>query len=167
MVGATRILRPAVAQLVDAGEGVVGVARTRSYLVALAAESGADFIPIAVDYTDPESLAVALKGVPYLQSGLIYAPNATVATLQVFREFVYGSVVEILTSRVASEQPDQPFDPANLPAAPGGDWHRLVLGWKADRTWHSPSEISDAALRVLRTGVSEQLGLLRPCADRP
>lgn len=161
------MLRPAVAQLVGAGQAVIGVARTRSHLMALAAESGDVFIPIAADYTDPESLAVALEGAPCPQSGLIYAPNATDATLQVFRKFVDGPVVEILTSRVAGEHPDQPFDPTTLPAAPGGDWHRLVLGWKTGRTWHSPSEISDAALRVLRTGVSEQLGLLRPCADRP
>lgn len=192
VVGATGILRPAVASLVAQGWTVYALARSAAELAVLAHASDASsvaVVPVAVDYTDVTALRAALQAalgaalpdsVGGIDAALIYAPAAGAETLAVLRRAVAGQTVELLTSaaaepahavdperRVAADA--EPFDLAALaqPVPSPGEWWRLVLGWRPDRTWHSPAEISGAALRALQEQRNAVLGRVRPWSDRP
>ncbi|WP_204045090.1 hypothetical protein [Acrocarpospora phusangensis] len=69
-----------------------------------------------------------------------------------------GRVVQVLTSAYAA--PD-------APPAPLADQPRLLLGWHPSKRWHTPEEISAAALRLTGHGDADVLGVTRPWDDRP
>ncbi len=129
-------------------------------------------LPVAVDYTDVDALRAALPG-PF-DAALVYAPFAGQATLRVVRVAVVGPVVQLVTSAVAEPtHGDEPFDVAELPpplrpsVASPGEWWRVVLGWRPDRRWHSPEEISGAGLQSVVQRRDLLLGAVRPWSDRP
>lgn len=161
VVGASGILAPAAAQLAaaDGGAPVTGVGRVRPM------PSGVE--AIAVDARDAEALRRAL-GARRWGRAVVYAPAVTDASLPVLRAAVDGPVVLVRTSAVAAPSPDAPEAPAPEP----GPW-TLQLGWATGAggaggaRWHSPEEISEAALAVLRDGAGRTLGAVRPWADRP
>lgn len=165
-MGATRVLRPAVEELIADGSEVVAVARSRRDLVEAKSQVGPSFDSLAVDYLDLAALA-ALADFGAFDAALIYAPGATTAAMQLFRNVVKGPIVEILGSQAAGEHPDAPFSLDQIPVRYPDRWNALVLGWTADYRWHSPEQISQAALNALRMRANGQLGLLRPWADRP
>ena len=77
-------------------------------------------------------------------------------------------MVCLLTSAAARPVRDEPFDLASVEVPEG--CRRLVLGWAEDEgaaRWHSPEEISAAALDVLFTGHGRVLGVVRPWDRRP
>ena len=164
IVGATRILRPAVEVLVARGSPVVALARTQSDLDQLRASHPDAIDTVAVDYTDSKDLADMLAG-PYL-AGLIYAPHADERTWAVLRRHVHGPVVEIVTSAAAAPADGEPFELAMV-ASPEPQRHRLLLGWRPDGAWHSPGEVSSAAVDVLVSRRDAQLGSVRPWSARP
>ena len=144
VVGATRILRPVAIALAAAGDDVLGVARTRRDLDALAAEyPGITGVP--VDWSDRDRLAAALAG-RRIRRAVLYCPGAPDATLRLIARTVTGAVVHVLPSAAAT--------PGAAPVATRPRWRHLQLGWTGDPPrWHTPEEISAAALDVLRTGV--------------
>lgn len=161
VVGATRILRPAVERLVASATPVVGVARTRGDLTAMADGLGPGFTPLGVDATE-RAFAARIR----VASGVVaYAPATGEPVLQALRSVSAGPVVLVVTSGVAEPGPVD-WTVADLPPAPGV--RRLVLGW-AQRRWHSPEEISSAALDLLAAESDEDrvLGAVRPWQDRP
>jgi saccharopine dehydrogenase-like NADP-dependent oxidoreductase len=158
VVGASGILAPAAAKLVaaDGGAPVTGVGRVRPM------PSGVE--AIAVDARDAEALRWAL-GARRWGCAVVYAPAVTDASLPVLRAAVDGPVVLVRTSAAAAPSPEEPDAPAPEP----GPW-TLQLGWApgvGGARWHTPEEISDAALAVLRDGAGRTLGAVRPWADRP
>lgn len=158
VVGASGILAPAAAQLAaaDGGAPVTGIGRGRPM------PSGVE--AIAVDARDAEALRRAL-GARRWGCAVVYAPAVTDASLPVLRAAVDGPVVLVRTSAEATPPPEEPEAPAPEP----GPW-TLQLGWATGAggaRWHSPEEISEAALAVLRDGAGRTLGAVRPWADRP
>ncbi len=168
VVGATRILRPAVLELVARGHRVACVARTAEDLRLLHREAAGGVIQVAVDYRCHDLLQTRLAeaGAPFA-AGICYAPQADNESLTVLRTAVSGPVVELLTSGSAAGSPDAPFDFATLPPPPEPPWRRLLLGWTAVGDWHSPAAISAAALSALDTGDDAVLGTVRPWGERP
>lgn len=164
VVGATGVLRPAVLDLVGGGTEVIGLARDRGRLAALATACGPGFRPLAVDYTDDAALAGALAEVPApgFSAALLYCPGAPATAVRLLAERVSGRVVCLLTSSWAR--------PGRRRPAYGVSCVELLLGWAreaAGTRWHTPAEISRAALDVLASGRPGTLGTVRPWRDRP
>ncbi|ALE04816.1 hypothetical protein AL755_03815 (plasmid) [Arthrobacter sp. ERGS1:01] len=162
------MLRPAVDELVRGGSTVIAVARSAADLQILAAEHPGTVTGIAVDYRDADRFLRLLQSVHTPASAaIVYIPSAEPAALSTLRSLVRGPVVQVLTSHVADPAGGEPFTFENLPQPPGQPWYRLVLGWSKTGAWHSPDEISAAAVAVLRQKRDGQLGELRPWTDRP
>ncbi len=152
VVGATGILRPAAATLAAEGHRVTGVARDASTLPAGVAG-------LAADATDAFALASAL-GDDTWDRAIVYCPTTSAQSLSVLHSAVTGSVVRVRTSDAAA--PGSP-DPLVEPDV-------LLLGWESTAQgsrWHTPAEVSAAALDVFETGQSRMLGVVTPWSDRP
>ncbi|MFF7331854.1 hypothetical protein [Streptomyces sp. NPDC008150] len=186
VVGATRILRPAVRTLAARGARVTAVARDAAALDVLAREHEGRVRPLAADVTTAD-LGARLRraaGPDGFSGAVVYAPTAPARTVvDVLRPLLpRGPLVLLLTSEWAAPAPHGHARPAGptawtpdllppaLRARPA--CRPLVLGWRR-RTdgarWHTPEEISAAALELLDTdaGTSAVLGTVRPWADRP
>ena len=143
VVGATGILAPAADALRARGLSVLGVAR-----------SGAD---LSADATTPAFVSVLPDR---LGGALVYGPAVTWDVVAAVAARSDGAVVHVLTSAWAAPE-------VSPPPAPDGV-RRLVLGWRPDRTWHSPEEVSAAALALWDSaGAPDVLGVVRPWSDRP
>ena len=163
VIGATGILRPAVSSLVLAGTPVVAVARGADAM----AFAGDSVTPLPVDASDPRALAEALGHQPF-SAALVYAPAVGLDSLWLVRTTVTGRVVVVLTSASADTGTEH-FDVGDL-GRPMCDEVRLLLGWHGagpDIRWHTPAEVSEAALAVLADGQERILGSVRPWRDRP
>lgn len=178
VVGGTAILRPAVVALRAAGRVVAVLSRSRDRLVALPAGTAG----VVGDLADPAGLAPVLAAPGHLSAGLAYLPDAAgaegVPALAVLRAAVDGPLVVILTTAAAAAGPERPVDldaiAANLRRrlVAAGDLRLLLLGWRPMRTgaparWHTPAEISAAALECLDDPTPRLLGVVRPWTDRP
>ena len=143
VVGATGILAPVVPRLTVRGDAVTGVARS----------AGAD---IRVDAADAFALSAALGSTRW-DAAIVYMPATSPTSLRIIDQAV-GSVVRLLTSDAAAPGRPDPLASASV----------LLLGWTADgHHWHTPEEVSDAAIAVLDSGESAMLGVVRPWSDRP
>lgn len=182
VVGATRVLRPAVRALAARGASVAAVARTASELDALARESPGDVRPLVADATaDDFGARLRRAGGPAGFTGaLVYAPvlPPRAVTGQVAAALGAAPLVLILTSEWAAPgngaPASAPWAPHLLPAEarPGGPRRPLVLGWRGTgpgTRWHTPEEISAAALALLDDphGADAVLGEVRPWTARP
>lgn len=150
VVGASGILAPAVAALLRRGVGVTGITRSR------AAPPGA--ASLTVDARDAASVHRATAGRMW-DAALVYAPAVSPESLEAIRAAVRGRAVLVRTSREAVARVDE------VPA------DTLQLGWHDEpdgsTRWHSPDEVSTAALAVLDDGVGRMLGTLTPPERRP
>ncbi len=180
IVGATGILRPAVLSLAAAGWMVAAVARQHDRLDVLAADAGPGVIPLSVDVYDAGAVADVLGTAPSFDAAILYLAEAdddrenaaadrlsrVVRGIKVVRgnavvrsnTVVRGTTVRILTSR---------WTPTTSPELTTGRWPRrpgrshLLLGVGSDAggaRWHTPEEISRAAIEVLRSGSDAVLG---------
>jgi hypothetical protein len=152
VVGASGILAPAASALVERGAAVTGISRGRH---APAGVNG-----LHVDAHDLPALDAAL-GAARWTAAIVYAPAVTAQTLPRVAEAVDGRVVHVRTS--AAADPALGIEPALVPDV-------LLLGWVDDggsTRWHTPQEVSDAALEVLADGASRILGTVRPWERRP
>ncbi|MEU8382562.1 hypothetical protein [Streptosporangium sp. NPDC048865] len=155
VVGGTGILSPAVRVLVDRGARVSVVSRSGHGVPA-----GAD--AVVADVTRVAALAAALdlaigeRGP--LRLALAYQPFAPAGAWAALAARVGGPLVALLTSGHAAPL-DAPAPP--LPAgaavgaegAVGAEVRHLLLGWHPagaglPARWHTPEEISAAALEV-------------------
>lgn len=149
IVGASGILAPAAATLVARGAEVTGISLTR------AMPRGVD--ALHVDGRSTDALRAALGDRRWMQA-IVYLPAVSEESQAVIADAVDGRVVQVRTSAAA--------DPARGELRLDDDV--LQLGWTPPPVrWHTPAEVSDAALRVLETGVGEVLGVVRPWTDRP
>ncbi|WP_341935774.1 hypothetical protein MRBLWO14_001445 [Microbacterium sp. LWO14-1.2] len=150
IVGAGGILAPAAAALVARGAAVTGVGRSRAMPQGV--------LPVFVDAQVSEDLDRAL-GRRRWSAAIVYLPAVSDASAARIAEAVDGRLVRVRMSAAA--------DPASgeftLPA------DTLQLGW-TDETrprWHTPDEVSAAALAVFEDGASRVLGAVRPWERRP
>lgn len=161
VAGATRILRPALDELRARGNVVFGLARGAA---ALAEIDGVQ--PVVADLTDASSIRATLRNLPRFDAALVYAPSAAVGVLPLLAAQTDGPLVELFTSRWADPSDGRDGDPARLPSV----GVPLLLGWTSDgraTRWHTPAEISRAALEVLASGRPAVLGSVRPWTGRP
>ncbi|HEY7815127.1 MAG TPA: hypothetical protein VIC62_17910 [Nakamurella sp.] len=168
VVGATRVLRPAVLELIAGGEPVLAVARTAADLVALAGTS--TLISIArADGHESGTLRAELAAAPTCDAAIAYQPAVgDLDSLAIVRGAVAGPIVLLRTSS-AADTGDEEFGPADLGPTLQGVVN-VVLGWHRDggRTrWHTPEEISASALQALHGRTDRILGAVRPWSDRP
>ncbi len=155
VIGGTGILSPAVRVLVDRGSRVSVVSRSGHGVPA-----GAD--AVVADVTEVAALAAALdlaigeRGP--LGLALAYQPFAPAGAWTVLASRVCGPLVALLTSGHAAPR-DAPAPPLPEGIAQGAEvWH-LLLGWCPPEAglparWHTPREISAAALDVAGTALS-------------
>jgi hypothetical protein len=178
VVGATGILAPACASLVARGGAVLAVARTADDLDRLHADTlgaGGELSTLAADATS-DGFVGRLEALP-LTGGLVYAPATVGGATDRLAERLGRRLVEVVTSSYAD--PDSAtYDDrwAGGELRPAGHT-RVVLGWAldentADRSgpqsrWHSPDEVSAAAVEALTTGRDRVLGLVAPWETRP
>ena len=151
VVGATGILGPAADALAARGDTVLGVSRRGG---GPAGSRG-----IAVDAQDATALAVALEDLAW-DDAVVYGRTVNESSLAFLRGATPGRLVFVRTSAAA--------DPAlgELTVPPD----TLQLGWTdegAAARWHTPAEVSEAALAVLADGEPRTLGTVRPWSDRP
>jgi hypothetical protein len=144
VVGAGGILAPAAAALAARGDEVTGVALSCSGIPG-------GVVSLVADAREPATFAGRR-----FDAGIVYLPAVTPESLAALADAVAGPVVRVATSSGA--------DPAlgDVVTAP---W-TLQLGWHEGR-WHTPAEVSDAALEVLADGRGRVLGSVRPWEDRP
>lgn len=143
------MLRPAVDQLRAAGDEVVIVSRGPRADDAVAA-----------DATDATALSAALAEHRW-DDAIVYAPAVSTSSLAFVRAATPGRCVLV---RVTADA-----DPAlGILVVPRDT---VQLGWRADASadgpWHSPAQISSAALSALADGEPRTLGAVRPWSDRP
>ncbi|MEU9635839.1 hypothetical protein AB0D80_15910 [Streptomyces tendae] len=192
VAGATGALRPAVLAATARGDTVTALARTAGPLGELEHRTGGRARPLPRDYEAPglpEALAGAARESPFTGT-LLYCPLATPATVRALTAAVEPGrpVVLLLTSAHAAPDGEVgggavgargdgaalAWTPARLPAAarPVPGCRLLVLGWRTEPEgprWHTPEEISEAALRVLDADPARDavLGRVRPWSSRP
>ena len=146
---------------------MVAVARNMARLDDVAGEAPGRIVPVPVDVFDPAALGVALAG-PALDGGvddaLLYLPgdddaaeNDAAGTLSTV---VRGTTVRLLTSRWTPAFPGG-LEDGRWPSGPGRV--HLLLGHTDQPPgtpgyWHSPEQISAAALEGLRSGTDAMLG---------
>ena len=153
VVGATGILRPAVVALAARGDDVTGVGR------------GVAGIPdgvraLAVDARDRDALAATLGGRNW-DRAIVYRNVVRAESLPEIELRVEGRLVLVRTSGAADPVRGEPSQRPGV----------LQLGWTGDGAggtrWHTPEEISAAALEVFDDGQYRMLGVVRPWDERP
>lgn len=152
VVGAAGILAPAASALMKRGAEVTGISRRR--------RSPAGVDGLHVDAHDLPALDAALGSARW-EAAIVYAPAVTARTLPRIAAAVDGRVVLVRTS--AAADPAHGLEPVLAPDV-------LLLGWVDDgrsTRWHTPQEVSDAALEVLADGEPRILGAVRPWERRP
>lgn len=144
VVGAGGILAPAAAALVARGDSVTGIATSIAG------------IPEGVEAIAADGREPATFGGRTWDAAVVYLPAVSDASLAVLTDAVAGPVVRVAVSAAA--------DPAlgEFEVEPGA----LQLGWQ-DGRWHTPAEVSAAALEVLADGAGRVLGVVRPWGERP
>lgn len=152
VIGASGILAPAASVLVERGAAVTGVGRRRPMPARVAG--------LHLDARDAGALASALSAGRW-DAALVYEPAVTDESLRSIADAVDGRVVLVRTSAAA--------DPVHG-AEPVLAADVLLLGWIDDDEsprWHTPQQVSDAALEVLADGRPRILGTVRPWERRP
>lgn len=164
MVGGTGILAPAAAALARTGAQVTIVARGARN------DPRAGLFGAPADVRDPAALAraldVAIAARGAFGLALAYAPWAPAPAQAALAARVPGLLVHVLTSEWAAPGRSRAERDAWAPDG-AGTTRRLTLGWRAGG-WHSPAEVSAAALALALGAAPEAtLGAIRPWADRP
>jgi hypothetical protein len=123
-----------------------------------------------VDVRDAAAFAATLDGAIAARGeiglALAYLPWAPAEAQRALAARVPGLLVHVLTSEWAAPGRTRAERDAWAPDGAGAT-RRLTLGWHAGR-WHTPAEVSAAALALARGGAPEAtLGTLRPWSDRP
>lgn len=148
VVGAGGILAPAAAALAARGDEVTGIALSRAGIPA-------GVVPLAVDARE----AAAFDGAAW-DAGIVYLPAVTEPSLAALASAVAGRLVRVEVSAAADPVHGEPHPQPDV----------LLLGWADDdgaSRWHTPAEVSSAAVAVLDDGAGRILGAVRPWDARP
>lgn len=157
VIGASGILAPLGARMHRRGIRTVGVARGPQ------SDEGFDEA-VTLDVHDVAAV-LSWIGSRKVASDLVvaYEPAVSDAVWELWRGWAARLLV-VATSKWAA------------PSAPVPPWRMdecvsvLQLGWRADGDgWHSPTEVSEAVLRVVADGFPAHsvLGVVRPWEDHP
>ena len=166
MIGGTRILRPLVLALAARGEDVTVVARTQTALDELRREARGEVRALRCDYGDSLGFVALLERELPFAVAVAYMPGAPAASVRAVAASA-EQIVHVLPSAFARPGIAGDELEAAAPAARGRT-AQLLLGWTQQRRWHTPDQISVAALDLLDSGRPEGvLGLTRPWDDRP
>lgn len=153
IVGASGILAPAAAALVLRNFHVTGISRNN-----VGMPTGVH--PLVVDAKNLPALTYAVNGHSW-STAIVYMPAVEEGTLALLRSIVTGHLVEV---RVAADA-----DPVHGAFEVPSD--TLQLGWHeappGAARWHTPDEVSAAALEVLSDSRGRILGAVRPWEHRP
>jgi hypothetical protein len=178
-VGGTGVLRPAVAGLCARNIDVTAVSRSDDRLSALAEEAAsrghsAYVHGVRADYTVPDQFKAALEQAAgddgLFKAAMVYAPDAPEASLEAVAAVVCGRLLLILTSRYAAPDRRGRVKYPLRRHGPIPTVRYLLLGWHVGEVgprWHTPEEISEAALDALCGSRDAQLGVVRPWGHRP
>ncbi|MGF2950069.1 Rossmann-fold NAD(P)-binding domain-containing protein [Microbacterium alcoholitolerans] len=150
VIGASGILAPAAAALASRGTQVTGVARTR--------RMPAGVEPLYIDAASEDALSAAL-GDRRWSAAIVYEPAVSPLTL----ELITSAVDRIVLVRTTAAVGPSRGEPASASEV-------LQLGWTCGpgpARWHTPEEVSAAALEVLVDGQPRVLGEIRPWSRRP
>ncbi|WP_346156312.1 hypothetical protein [Nonomuraea recticatena] len=176
VIGGTGILAPAVGTLARRGTVVSVVSRSAARVAALrdglATAGGARVNGVIADVTDPPALAAALDEAAGtcgpIGLALVYQPFAPAEAWDTLVPRVGELLVTVLVSNYAAE---------DAPPPPLREGHHerllvrhLLLGWHRDVNgvrWHTPEEVSTAAVGVADRRASTVLGAVRPWTERP
>ncbi|HEX4812264.1 MAG TPA: hypothetical protein VFV66_05875 [Nonomuraea sp.] len=176
VIGGTGILAPAVETLAERGTVVSVVSRSAARVAALrdglAAAAGARVNGVIADVTGPPALAAALDEAAGtcgpIGLALVYQPFAPPEAWDTLVPRVNDLLVAVLVSAYAAEDAPSP------PLRDGRHGRLLVryllLGWHRDADgvrWHTPEEVSAAAVGVADRRFSAVLGAVRPWTERP
>ncbi len=167
---------PAVATLLESGRDVVGVARSGDLLATVGQDlptAAGQWVPLAHDAADrsfPRALRTLLDARRLrLGAAIVYAPASSPDVMLELTSSWDIPVVEVLTSATGAPRDGQDWSLSDL-APVGAKRRRLVLGWQVTATgsaWHSPEQISRAALNALWRPGDHLLGVLAPWSKRP
>ena len=170
VIGATGILLPAVLSLSAAGLDVVAVGRDDRKLAPLAAATSV--VTINGDLHDASALEATLRNARIEPAGaIIYSADASATELRKIGALVNGPRLYVLASQFGAPPGDDQqgvVDSEALDQTLHGCV--LILGWAATPSgprWHSPDEVSSAALEHFRARSSGTLGTVRPWSQRP
>jgi hypothetical protein len=178
VIGGAGVLRPAALELLRAGHRVTVTARTQASIAALADAAGSHrgrLRGIAGDYEQAAALEPALidavDAAGPFELALVYMAAGAPVARAALAAHPAATVVDLLTS--AHGAPGVDASARARYALRGRERSvRLLLGWARDAgasRWHTPAEISAAALaaRGAATDCELVLGVLRPWRDRP
>ncbi len=128
--------------------------------------------PVVADVTDAAAFARALDRAVEergpISLALAYQPFAPDEAWHVLAARVEGLLVALLVSAYAAK--DAPAPPLAEGRHGRADVRHLLLGWHRDAggvRWHTPREVSAAAVGVADRGESAVLGVIRPWSERP
>ncbi|PDQ35989.1 MAG: hypothetical protein B5766_02255 [Candidatus Lumbricidophila eiseniae] len=152
VIGASGVLAPAAAKLVRTGDTVTGVSLRRP-------------VPTGVEHVlvDARSVSAFSSAINERcwNRAVVYAPAVSSGVLKRLDSAVEGVIVLVRTTAAVTDTVGR------LELPPG----TLQLGWTdapdGKTRWHTPEEISQAALEVLNNGRATVLGRITPWADRP
>lgn len=149
VIGGTGILSPAVRVLLDRGSRVSVVSRSGRGVPPRADAVVADVTEVAA-LDAALDLAIGERG--SLGLALAYQPFAPAGAWTALAARVGGPLVALLTSVHAAPR-DAPAPPLPAGAVEGAEVRHLLLGWHPPGAglparWHTPREISAAALEV-------------------
>ncbi|WP_049562074.1 SDR family NAD(P)-dependent oxidoreductase [Nonomuraea sp. SBT364] len=176
VIGGTGILAPAVGTLAKRGAVVSVVSRSAARVAALrddvASAGGTRVNGVIADVTQPRALAAALDGAAEVFGpiglALAYQPSAPAGSWDALVPRVTELLVTVLVSAYAAE--DAPPHPLRDGRHGRLLVRHLLLGWHRDDCgvrWHTPGEVSVAAVGVADRRASAVLGAVRPWAERP
>lgn len=168
VVGGTGILRPAAETLAERGWPVTVLARG-------ATDEGPRRFAAAVDAGDAPALGAALDEAISARGpfglALVYAPFAPAASMEAIAVRVPGRLIYVLTSEWGAPDADRDARDAWAPDGAADLTQRITLGWTYEGNgarWHTPEEVSRAALDALEGGAPETtLGTLRLWSECP
>lgn len=170
VVGASGILAPLALELAARGDEVVAVGREPSGLARLTSSAANGAVrAIAADTTSKDDIRRVIDAAPY-DHAIMYAPAVPPTMRPRLLERVVGRAVLVLTSAAADPQEAPAWHDAVAAARPRPGDAVVLLGWAQDRgaaRWHTPAEVSAAALRALDAGQDSILGEIRPWNERP
>jgi hypothetical protein len=170
VVGGTGVLAPAVRTLAERGSAVSVVSRSsdasRPEVPAPPSEL------VVADVRDTVALGKALHRAVQLRGPitltLAYQPFAPQPSWVMLADRTRGPLVALWVSAFAAR--GAPLPPLHDGPQGSAEVRHLLLGWHSGPSgsrWHTPDEISEAALRVADERKSAVLGRIRPWSSRP
>lgn len=169
VLGASGILAPVVGVCTSRGHTVVAVGRSQERLSSLRSRGTGALQLVSADAGSGAGLGQVVAAGPF-DAAVLYGPAVPARHRAVLLEQVHGRAVIVVTSE-AADPSRASGPPAALAASRDREGDAVVLlGWSAEPRgprWHTPREVSAAAIEALDTGDDVVVGQVRPWEQRP